>query len=559
MKCKSASIVKAGCVLFLVCVFGAAALGQVVTQQQVVTQEKGQGSTQQKPQMITGAGWKRDPNFNVEVAQPAFTNRHPKILFDEAHFNEGLSTRYADLITLLKNDGFSVTVNTQSFSPSALSGYDGLIIINAVGSKSAIDSDKPAFTEAECDSVSNWVNAGGALLLISRGSPYGMANTPLATRFGVAMSNGRAISDLDNRDTEQALGNIPFTVDKKVLSETHSIMRGRTQEERITRIIGYGSGGQSLKVSHGGEVLLRFPSTAIEYPSHTSAEFREALAKAKSNDPNNKVTRLELPGRPEVPAGGQAEAVALTPGKGRVVVIADDRIFAAELLGGQTARLIGKEMPIGMNTPGYDNRQLALNVMRWLAGVLDPPKATVIPGRPGLVDLFARFGPYKKWDAPAFSVTTLDGKEFDLSSLRGKVVVLNFWFIACSPCVAEIPDLNKLVAEFSAEKDVVFLSLAQDDAASLHEFLKKHEFAYNVAAAATGIMLSKYQIQAFPTNMIIDRQGKVIFELSGGAVTSLNVSPNGATSPIGTTPAGLSPKIEELREELKRALKGDSN
>jgi peroxiredoxin len=526
-------------------VSGAVALGQVVTQQQVITQEKGQASTEQKPQIIPGnVGPKRDPKFNVEVAQPAFTNRHPKILFDEAHLNQGLSNRYADLIALLKNDGCSVTVNKQPFAPGVLSGYDGLIIINAVGSRGNDMYEKPAFTEAECDSVSDWVHAGGALLLISRGSPSGGANTPLATRFGVGMSNGRTISDPDNRDMEQVTNNIPFTVDRKLLSETHSIMRGRNQEERITRIIGYG--GQSLNVSQGGEVLIRFPSTAMETPSTTAAEFRDAIAKAKSKDPDNKMTRLEVPGKKEVPVGGRAEAVALLLGKGRVVVIGDDRIFAAELLGGQMARIVGKEMPIGMNTPGYDNRQLALNVMRWLTGVLDPPKATVVGG----TGLMSSFGPYKKWDAPPFSVTTLDGKEFNLGSLRGKVVVLNFWFIGCKPCVAEIPDLNKLVADYGADKDVIFLSLAQDDAASLREFLKKHDFAYNVAAAASDIMSYKYQIAAFPTNMIVDRQGKVVFESTGGVVV---ISPNGATLD------GPSPKIMELRAELQRALKGDSN
>ena len=128
--------------------------------------------------------------------------------------------------------------------------------------------------------------------------------------------------------------------------------------------------------------------------------------------------------------------------------------------------------------------------------------------------------------------------------------MLNFWFIGCKPCVAEIPDLNKLVADYAADKDVIFLSLAQDDAASLREFLKKHDFAYNVAAAASDIMSYKYQIAAFPTNMIVDRQGTVVFESTGGAVV---ISLNGAT------PAGPSPKITELRAELQRALKGDSN
>src|SRR5262249_20333011 len=49
---------------------------------------------------------------------------------------------------------------------------------------------------------------------------------------------------------------------------------------------------------------------------------------------------------------------------------------------------------------------------------------------------------------PAFNVTSLDGQKLDLSALKGKVVVLNFWFIDCPPCQAEMPSLNTLVSEF---------------------------------------------------------------------------------------------------------------
>src|SRR5688572_27232831 len=49
---------------------------------------------------------------------------------------------------------------------------------------------------------------------------------------------------------------------------------------------------------------------------------------------------------------------------------------------------------------------------------------------------------------PDFSLTSIDGKQFQLSELKGKVIMLNFWFIACAPCVAEMPLLNQLVEEY---------------------------------------------------------------------------------------------------------------
>src|SRR5215210_3754645 len=54
--------------------------------------------------------------------------------------------------------------------------------------------------------------------------------------------------------------------------------------------------------------------------------------------------------------------------------------------------------------------------------------------------------------APQFNSNTISGKSFDLSLMKDTVVVLNFWFIQCKPCKAEIPYLNKLHDEFKGEK-----------------------------------------------------------------------------------------------------------
>jgi peroxiredoxin len=65
--------------------------------------------------------------------------------------------------------------------------------------------------------------------------------------------------------------------------------------------------------------------------------------------------------------------------------------------------------------------------------------------------------------APTFDARSLDGEALNLATLRGKVVVLNFWYVSCGPCRVKIPGLNQLVSEFQG-KGVVFIALALDRA-----------------------------------------------------------------------------------------------
>lgn len=119
--------------------------------------------------------------------------------------------------------------------------------------------------------------------------------------------------------------------------------------------------------------------------------------------------------------------------------------------------------------------------------------------------------------AEPFQVTSLDGRKFDLTALRGKVVVLNFWFIGCAPCRVEIPSLNKLVAEFK-DKEVVFIGLANDPPDSLRKFLKTNPFDYHIVANSYSIA-DRYGVSAYPVHLIIDREGRVSARLTGGSET----------------------------------------
>ncbi len=118
-----------------------------------------------------------------------------------------------------------------------------------------------------------------------------------------------------------------------------------------------------------------------------------------------------------------------------------------------------------------------------------------------------------------FEVTDLLGNKYNLETLKGKVVAINFWFIACAPCRKEIPELNELVHKYK-DQEVVFLGFAEDDAASLNAFLKKKEFIYQQIPDSKKYA-AESKVKSFPTHLIIDQNGKVVFNVSGYSATTV--------------------------------------
>jgi thiol-disulfide isomerase/thioredoxin len=112
--------------------------------------------------------------------------------------------------------------------------------------------------------------------------------------------------------------------------------------------------------------------------------------------------------------------------------------------------------------------------------------------------------------APEFSVKTIDGKTISSSALRGKVIVLNFWFIGCAPCRAEMPKLNQFKSRFGADSDVVFLAMTGDPQATVESFLKKIPSDYTQAPNALPSM-SRFVFSGYPKNIVIDKQGKIVY------------------------------------------------
>lgn len=127
----------------------------------------------------------------------------------------------------------------------------------------------------------------------------------------------------------------------------------------------------------------------------------------------------------------------------------------------------------------------------------------------------------EKPSAPAFNVDSIDGVTFDSEKLKGKIVVLNLWFINCPNCVQEIKLLNQTVDEYK-NKDVVFIGLATNKKADLEKFLVKNPFRYNIVPTAMQTILSfgepdkngKIEI-SFPMHIVINRDGAIVVRRSG--------------------------------------------
>jgi thiol-disulfide isomerase/thioredoxin len=117
-------------------------------------------------------------------------------------------------------------------------------------------------------------------------------------------------------------------------------------------------------------------------------------------------------------------------------------------------------------------------------------------------------------DAMMFKLTRVDGSTLEMNSLRGKVIVINFWATWCGPCLTELPLFEKTITKFKDDKDVVFLALTTDEDRELvAPYLKQYKFDIPVSHAE--YLDDFFAITSIPTTIILDRKGEVTFRQAG--------------------------------------------
>ena len=116
-------------------------------------------------------------------------------------------------------------------------------------------------------------------------------------------------------------------------------------------------------------------------------------------------------------------------------------------------------------------------------------------------------------------VTDMNGKSINMKKLAGKIIVMNFWFIGCPPCRAEIPELNKLVAEYANNPNVVFIAIALDKRYELKKFLAENPYNYQIVDDGR-YYADGYGVNLYPTNVVVDKTGTIKFNSSGFGATT---------------------------------------
>jgi thiol-disulfide isomerase/thioredoxin len=119
--------------------------------------------------------------------------------------------------------------------------------------------------------------------------------------------------------------------------------------------------------------------------------------------------------------------------------------------------------------------------------------------------------------APQMSYTSLDGKNFDLESLKGKVVFINFWATWCPPCIAEMPSIDALNDKTRSNPNVVFLMIDVDNELTKSEdFMKKNNYNLPIYAPVGSIPQELFK-GSLPTTVVVNKKGEIVFFNEGMA------------------------------------------
>ena len=121
------------------------------------------------------------------------------------------------------------------------------------------------------------------------------------------------------------------------------------------------------------------------------------------------------------------------------------------------------------------------------------------------------------YPAPDFTLATLDGEEFTLSSLRGTPVVLNFWATWCPPCRAELPELKTASERYVGQVAVIGVNQAEA-AAAVERSAPELGLTFPIPLDHSGSVSRRYGVRSLPTTFFIDRDG-IIRQIQNGPLT----------------------------------------
>jgi thiol-disulfide isomerase/thioredoxin len=129
--------------------------------------------------------------------------------------------------------------------------------------------------------------------------------------------------------------------------------------------------------------------------------------------------------------------------------------------------------------------------------------------------LAADLKPLPVRSAPALKLPGLDGVSMDLKQLRGKVVLVNFWAVWCPPCRKEMPSMARLATKLTGKPFTILGVNEGESPEEIRAFLKQVPVNFPILLDAEGEHLKPWQVFAFPTSYVVDKQGRLRLGLFG--------------------------------------------
>lgn len=119
------------------------------------------------------------------------------------------------------------------------------------------------------------------------------------------------------------------------------------------------------------------------------------------------------------------------------------------------------------------------------------------------------------FEAPNFSVASVDGKMKSRLSTKGKITLLNFWATWCPPCKQEIPTIQRLHDIMKSEKFEIMAVDLGESPNSVKSFLEENKISYPVYLDPKNSLASLYASRGIPSTYILDKNGKFIAGIIG--------------------------------------------
>ena len=150
--------------------------------------------------------------------------------------------------------------------------------------------------------------------------------------------------------------------------------------------------------------------------------------------------------------------------------------------------------------------------------------------------------------APALKLKTVTDEEIDLSAMKGRMVIVNFWATWCGPCIAEMPSLQALTTRIGAKNVALIGVNFHESPQKIRDFQAKYNVKFPLLRDAWQEASAAWKVGVLPTTFVVDANGTLRYRVVGEVdwsskavadrLNSIKVKAGGATKAKSAAPAG---------------------